>query len=117
MSTSMAAVCKQLETSADNTDSEMLTLQLEDRLQQAQQENTAVVKDVADMKVAMMRLQTQRLKSGSKASLEVDMALAKVGRRAHQHLLRFADGKSGVRGRSEGHDGRLRRCSHLCWMC
>ena len=81
---------------ADNTDSDLLTLQLEDRLQQAQQENTAVVKDVADMKVAMMRLQTQRLKSGSKASLEVDMALAKVGRSADQDLLKFGDGKSGV---------------------
>ena len=87
----MVAVCKQLGTTADDTDSDLLTLQLEDRLQQAQQENTAVVKDVADMKVAMMRLQTQRLKSGSKASLEVDMALAKVGPSADQHLLKFGD--------------------------
>lgn len=93
---STAAVFKQLETAADNTDIIVWTLQLEDRLQQAQQENTAVVKDVADMKVAMMRLQTQRLKSGSKAGLEVDMALAKVGRAAEQRLLRFGDGKSEV---------------------
>ena len=94
----MAAVCKQLKPTADNTDSDLLTLQLEDRLQQAQQENTAVVKDVADMKVAMMRLQTQRLKSGSKASLEVDMALAKVVHSADQHVLMVADGKSEVEG-------------------
>lgn len=93
---STAAVFKQLENAADNTDISVWTLQLEDRLQQVQQENTAVVKDVADMKVAMMRLQTQRLKSGSKAGLEVDMALAKVGHAAEQRLLRFGDGKSEV---------------------
>lgn len=46
------------------------------------EENTNITQDIASMKMTLMKLQTERLKAGGKATHEVDAALAKVALQA-----------------------------------
>lgn len=49
------------------------------KLRGAVEENSSITQEIASMKMTLMKLQTERLKAGGKASHEVDAALAKVG--------------------------------------
>ena len=48
------------------------------KLRCAVEENNSITQDIASMKMTLMKLQTERLKAGGKATHEVDAALAKV---------------------------------------
>ncbi|KAL3151588.1 Centrosomal protein 135kDa, isoform B [Trebouxia sp. C0009 RCD-2024] len=48
------------------------------KLRGAVEENNSITQDIASMKMTLMKLQTERLKAGGKATHEVDAALAKV---------------------------------------
>ena len=49
------------------------------KLRGAMEENSGITQEIASMKMTLMKLQTERLKAGGKATHEVDAALAKVG--------------------------------------
>lgn len=49
------------------------------KLRGAVEENSSITQEIASMKMTLMKLQTERLKAGGKATHEVDAALAKVG--------------------------------------
>ena len=47
------------------------------------EENSSITEEIASMKMTLMKLQTERLKAGGKATHEADAALAKVLLKAH----------------------------------
>ena len=53
-------------------------LQAEMKLRGAFEENSSITQEIATMKVTLMKLQTERLKSGGRAAQDMDAALAKV---------------------------------------
>ena len=48
------------------------------KLRSAMEENSGISEEIASMKMTLMRLQTERLKSSGRSAHEVDAALAKV---------------------------------------
>lgn len=48
------------------------------KLRGAVAENSSITQEIANMKMTLMKLQTERVKAGGRAAHEVDAALAKV---------------------------------------
>lgn len=48
------------------------------KLRGAVEENASITEEIAGMKMTLMRLQTERLKTSGRTAHEVDAALAKV---------------------------------------
>ncbi len=53
-------------------------VQADMKLRGAVEENNSITREIAGMKVTLMKLQTERVKAGGRAAHEVDAALAKV---------------------------------------